>query len=85
MRIVEPARIVEPDSTDSLHISDILPDGTDPKMLSHGDKSEDRKRKMDYIQKHVNDKAPTEEGIRSLDKGPLTYYVSSRRGGYGKI
>ena len=38
VRIVEPARIAEPDSTDSLHFGDILSDGTDPKMLSHGDK-----------------------------------------------
>ena len=41
VRIVEPARIAEPDSTDSLHFGDILSDGTDPKMLSHGDKPED--------------------------------------------
>ena len=79
VRIVESERIVEPDSTDSLHIGDILPDGTDPKMLSHGDKPEDRKRKMDYIQKHVNDKASTEEGIHPLDKIDTLKKPSAKR------
>jgi hypothetical protein len=43
----------EPDTTDSLHYGEVLPDGSDPKMLSHEDTAEERKRKMDYIQEHI--------------------------------
>ena len=48
-------------------------------MLSHGDKPENRKRKIDYIQKHVNDKAPAEERIRSLDKDDTFKKPSAKR------
>ena len=56
-----PERVMEADSTESLHSGDILPDGTDPKLLSHDDKPEDRRRKMEFIQKHVTVKAPANE------------------------
>ena len=54
---------VEPDTMgESLHYGEILPDGSDPRMLSLEDTLSDRKRKLDYIQKHIKDDEDRESG-----------------------
>ena len=54
---------IEPDTTmESLHYGEILPDGSDPRMLSLEDTLSDRKRKLDYIQKHIKDDEDRESG-----------------------
>ena len=52
----------EPDSKESLHLGGILEDGTDSKLLSHADTAEERKRKTDYIQRHVLQGKSTSDG-----------------------
>ena len=64
----QPERIMEADSTESMHFGDILADGTDPKLLSHDDQPDDRKRKMEYIQKHITEKNPGDEEMTSANK-----------------